>query len=363
MTSSWDKDGRSLHPRDPPLWEDLPGVSRLLVKVPNWLGDLVMMHPSLRALQQHVTGGNEGTRLSVLVPESLAGFYRATPWIEQVVTHPWPTRWRWRRHLDAAASIHHHAPDRILIVPGGFEAALWPWLARVPQRVGFAREGRSRLLTERLVEHTRPTPLHFSEHLRLQLSALAGADLTTAPTPPDVCAESARAVRLWLETHRRCRGQPIVALAPASFRGAKSWPASRWAALADALFARGVEPVLVVAPWERAAARAVTALVRHKPLISDTLDVTGLVALAAQVDGWIGNDSGPSHVAAAHGTPTLTIFLWSDPRRFAPLGPRSRVVGPTDDHSGPSMGAVLSAWLELSGEHPPHADYRRQQIR
>lgn len=139
----------------------------------------------------------------------------------------------------------------------------------------------------------------------------------------------------------------MVALAPASSRGDKCWPTSRWAALADALFERGVEPLLVVAPWERRAALAVTAQMRHEPLISDTLDVAGLIALAAAVDGWIGNDSGPSHVAAAHGVPTLTIFLWSDPRRFAPLGVRSRVIGPIDDRCGPSVGAVLGAFLEL----------------
>jgi heptosyltransferase-2 len=319
----------------------------VLVKVPNWLGDLVMFHPALRALDQALRRERRDARLSVLVPEGLAGFYRATPWIDRIVTHPWPVGWRVPRHLAAASAIRRHRPEHLLLATRSFESALWGALARVPRRSGVAREGRSWLLSAAHPEPGAWRSGHAADVFPALLSTLAGLALEVTPAPPEVDPGAARRVEEWLSRQRREPLRPLVVLAPAAAVARKRWPAQRWAELADSLAERDVECLLMVAPWERRHAEDVVARTRRPPLASSELDVASLVALAARADGWIGNDSGPSHVAAALGTPTLGVFVSSDPARSAPRGARVATIGPASGRDGPECAAVLAAWNAL----------------
>jgi ADP-heptose:LPS heptosyltransferase len=121
----------------------------VLVKEVNWLGDLVMSLPALRA----VRGAFPAARLSVLVKQELAGFFDGLRWVDEVIAYRIRPgvrgiRDRWRLVRSLAEAKY----DLAIVFPKSFEAALWAALARVPERVGLATQGRAILLTlERMV--------------------------------------------------------------------------------------------------------------------------------------------------------------------------------------------------------------------
>jgi ADP-heptose:LPS heptosyltransferase len=159
---------------------------------------------------------------------------------------------------------------------------------------------------------------HITEHLLAPLEP-ATADLGWPRidlTPAETAAAGA-----W----RRDAGLagPLAAVHAGSSTPAKNWPAAGYAAVAARLAQHGFTPVFVVGPVERdqgwaapwpGAARFPTGTSRQ------------LAALLAQASLFVGNDSGPGHLAAAVGVPTLSLFGPTAAARWRPRGPHTRVL-------------------------------------
>jgi heptosyltransferase-2 len=126
-------------------------------------------------------------------------------------------------------------------------------------------------------------------------------------------------------------GRPFVAVAPgADFGSAKRWPAESFGALCRALGQEpGLPSVLLGSRGEKALGAAVR---RHVGPSSPVVDLTGLTDLGAllgvlaRADLFIGNDSGPAHLAAALGRPGVTLFGSTSERHSGPVGPRMRTL-------------------------------------
>ena len=298
--------------------------AHILVRESNWLGDVVMTLPALRALRRRFPAG----RLSVLIREDLAGLFDGAPWIDEVI--PFRTSGGLRRPGDAlrlAAQLRAGAHETAVLFPGSFESALSVFLARIPERVGYALDGRRLLLTKAL-----PLPAddthEVHEHLGLVRTAF-GAE----GTPDDLgleAGETAKAtVADWLARHRRAPEGRLIALAPgAAYGPAKAWPANRYASLIDLLARKHrAECVLVGVPAERTKCEEVARASHSEALVAaGETTVAGLVALLSLADGFAGNDSGAMHVAGAVGIPTVGIFGSTSPDKTAPLGPRARPI-------------------------------------
>jgi heptosyltransferase-2 len=215
--------------------------------------------------------------------------------------------------------------DLALILPNSFETALAGWHSGARWRVGYATEGRARLLTHAL----RPddAPVHeVAAYLRL-LGPL-GVDAPSAP--PQLAIDPARraeARRLLAEVGLP-PGHPRVGLQlGAAFGPSKLWPPERIALLATRLAPRGVHTVLLGSAGARGLADAVQAAagVPLRSLVGRDRPAL-LAALVAELDALVAADSGPAHVAAAVGVPTVTLFGPTDPRLTAPLGPGQRAL-------------------------------------
>jgi len=143
---------------------------------------------------------------------------------------------------------------------------------------------------------------------------------------------------------------PHALLVPggAAHRPAKRWPAARYAALARALGARGITPVLLGGPGETALARAIVAAAPDIVDLTGQTDFSDIAALARGARLAIGNDTGPMHLIAAAGCPTLVLFsAASDPALCAPRGPNV-VILRRDDLAALAVDAVLAGaapWL------------------
>ncbi len=133
-------------------------------------------------------------------------------------------------------------------------------------------------------------------------------------------AEEREAERVW-----RALGLPdtgVIALHPGSGGAAKRWPPERFAALAELTCEAGATPLLLAGEADGDVAAAVLARTPTLLPLAHGLSVAAMAALLARCAGYVGNDSGVSHLAGLLGAPTLAIFGPTDPARWAPLGPR-----------------------------------------
>jgi heptosyltransferase-2 len=292
-------------------------VRRVLVRLPNWLGDTVMAVPAVRALRAAVPA---------------AEVWCAGPWAEAVLEVPGDCAHRVATppalgpRLAQARRWRALALDLALVLPNSLESGLAAWLGRARWRIGYAAEGRGALLT-----HALPAPAGVRHQVAAYLELLRPL-LGSAPpvVPPSVaCAPAARLeARGLLAGTGVAAGEGVVGLQlGAAFGPSKLWPPARLAALAARLEARGLRAVFLgaaeAAPLLEAVAAAaggpVRSLVgRDRPAL--------LPALLAELDALVAADSGPAHLAAAVGCPTVTLFGPTDPRLTAPLGPRQRAI-------------------------------------
>ena len=136
---------------------------------------------------------------------------------------------------------------------------------------------------------------------------------------------------------------PEVVIHLGSGSPAKCWPAANFHALASALQKRGWHTAFLCGPVERERSLSVGG----RPLLHPP-DLRSLAGLLAQAALFIGNDSGPGHIAAAVGTPTLTLFGPTDPRLWAPRGPFSQVLqAPARDIAAIPIPAAIDAALAI----------------
>ena len=304
---------------------------KILVRVPNWVGDAVLSLPALDKLGERFPS----TQLIVLARPHVAGLYANRPGIERV--HLFDHRGRhagwsgWRR---LARELAAERFELAVLFQNAFQAALIAWLARIPWRVGYARDARGPLLTDRIpVPRPQEIPPHESYYY-LELLRRAGwleslpvvERIPLAPAP-----EAVERMRVRLREHgldpsaRRLR----VVLAPgASYGSAKCWLPERYAALADRLVeAYDAAVLLCGTSAEAELGAAIVRHMKHRPLsLIGATTLEDFLGLLPSTDLFIGNDSGAMHLAAGVGLPQVIIFGPTDEAGTGPVNPRAHLV-------------------------------------
>jgi heptosyltransferase-2 len=299
----------------------MPALRSILVRAPNWLGDCVMALPALAALRE----AQPQARLDVAARPSVAPLFHWAEGVGGVVTlaagaglRGLGARWR------AAGALRGAAYEAALLLPNSFSSAVEMWRAGAARRVGRPGRGRGLLLTD-------PVPL--GETVRrahqadwyLHLAAALGAD--PAPRQPRLVPPRGLPQP---PPARPAPEEPYAILAPGSAYGpAKDWPAGHFAALARRLREEAGLRVLVTGtPADAPRAEAIAAESGHAgdgvASVAGTTDLSGFLLLLAGAAGFVGNDSGAAHCAAALGLPTVVLFGSTEPGRTRPLGPRVR---------------------------------------
>ena len=135
----------------------------------------------------------------------------------------------------------------------------------------------------------------------------------------------------------------LVVPGGARHRPAKRWPAARYAEMAQGLARDGMTPVLIGAAAETAALRDIAARVPRARNLGGRTDLADIAALARGASVTVGNDTGPTHLAAAVGCPTVVLFSSeSDPDLAAPRGARVEIIR-TSSLDDLAVGAVAAA--------------------
>jgi heptosyltransferase-2 len=289
----------------------LSDPARLLVRAPNWVGDVVLSLPALRDLRRAFPA----SRLEVLARPSVAGLYAAVPEIDGVVES--------RGTLADAAAIRGRY-DVGLLLPNSFASAFTLWRAGIPERWGYATDARGALLTRSCRVRASLGGRSQVYYYRAMLEGL-GLAVSGPPDASLACPEA------WAERGRALLGSPgpWIGINPgAAYGTAKRWPPERFAAAA-ALVARrsGARVAIVGSAAERPLAEAIAAQLggAARVLCGETT-LAELVGVLRELRLLLTNDSGPMHLAAALGTPLVAVFGSTDWTETAPVSERARVV-------------------------------------
>ncbi len=285
-------------------------AKRVLVRLPNWLGDLLMARPLLHALRATLPGAH----VAATGPPASRLLDRERLWN---AWDPWLPDHR-ERH-----GVRREPYDAALVLPPSFSSA-WRLPGGIPLRAGFAAEGRSWLLT-----HALKRPARGEMHLSQEYLGL-GEPLGVRPVPLPALLPGPEDIRE-AEARRRhigLGGRPHVVLAPgAAYGPAKRWPEERFATLGQRLAERGLAVLVCGAAEDREIARRIAGAIGSTArAIAGQTSLEEQLALCATARATISNDSGLAHLAAATGVPTVVIFGSTSSAWTAPLGARVAVV-------------------------------------
>ena len=275
--------------------------------LPNWIGDTVMTTPAIRAIREQ----NPKARIVAVGRDYVADTLRGSPWIDG-----WLLLNRQRTFWSAASDLRAKVIDQAILFPNSFRSALISWLGRCKQRFGYARDGRSLLLTHRLFSmrdargRFQPSPILLAYN---RLAESAGCPVRSNRMELFVTPEEEALAREVWELTGLSQCEEVICLNPgAAFGEAKLWPAQYFVELARMLVdRRGCGVLVLCGPAERDLSRKIANAV-DRPQVHSLADFSvslGLTKACLQrADLLISTDSGPRHIGVALGKPVLSLF-------------------------------------------------------
>jgi heptosyltransferase-2 len=304
---------------------------KLLVVMPAWVGDTVMAMPSIGALRRRFADAH----IATLVRPHLKPLLDACPLIDRMISwrkpRPGSTTRSRRANLALASRLRNEGFDTAVLLPNSLRSAVLLRIAGVPRRVGYRRDARGPLLTDRL------EPLRADG----KFAPISAVDYYLKLVEHLGAAIDEKTPKLWTHPVDDVRARkicdaaegegPLVLLNPgAATKGsAKLWPATRFAELADALDQKYRARILLnggpaEAPILESVQRA--SKVSCVNLLTAGGSLRLLKSVLAQCDLAVSNDTGGRHIAAAMGTGVVSLFGPTDPAWAALVGVREQVI-------------------------------------
>jgi len=297
--------------------DDLPSMGRVAVVRLRSLGDCVLTTPALEILKR----SRPDLRVAVIVEERFRAVFEDNPDVDEILPPEWSALRRFRPRL--CLNLHGGTRSAWLTVASGAR-----WRAGFGHfRHQFAYNVRIPRAQEILGEER---TVHTAEHLASAMFYL-GAPVGEVP-------------RAKLATNRSltlaARKGLLATIHPVAATAEKTWPAEGFLAVAEHLRRTGIEPVFVGAAGDDLSPFAAYRTLRGAPL-GEVKAVLGSSCL------FVGNDSGPAHMAAAFGLPVVVIFGNSDAAVWGPWRTAAEIVTAPGGIVRVSTGQVLDALARL----------------
>ncbi|MDQ1638915.1 MAG: heptosyltransferase [Pyrinomonadaceae bacterium] len=304
-------------------------IKRIIVRGTNWVGDAMMTLPALRELRRlfpeaHIT----------LATRSWAkGLFNDAEFVDELQIHDGRGV---RPFFQQVRAWRKGRFDLAVLLTNSFESALVAALANIPVRIGYAADRRARLLTHPIdLPEWRSTKHEIFYYLKIiaGLEWIFTRQQTFLDGQPDASLEVSEVrkdeARYLLRRQGVAEDRPIIALCPGSINSrAKRWPAESFAVLADRCVDTLQAQILLVGSKEELeVSRQVADRMHNKPIVlTGQTDIAEVVAVLSITDLLITNDTGPAHIAAALGRPTLVIFGPTNPLTTRPFSPFAEII-------------------------------------
>lgn len=314
-------------------------MTKVLVVQTAYLGDVVLTTPLLRALR----GAGSGLRIEVVTTPGGAALLEATTGIDGIHVYDKRASGFGLGGLRALARrLRALRFDAGIAAQRSLRTAILLRLAGIPRIVGFSSAAGAWGYHE--------TVSWRAERDAARRYLALSAPLGGRPDEDDgiprlgIAEDAVREVDRLLASNGLGVREPFVCIAPGSARATKRWPPDRFGAVARGLAAGGMRSVIVGAPHETAACAEASGGEDARSVdLAGRLDLRLLPAIAARAAAMVGNDSAPTHVAAAVGTPVTVVFGPTVPAMgYVPRGGAVQVVEhpslacrPCSRHGGP----------------------------
>lgn len=294
-------------------------TEKILIRGVNWIGDAIMTIPAIKALRK----AYPESEISLLVKETVKPVFYNNPHIDEIILYE-TTFKGFTGKIRLAQKLRGKGFSKAFLFQNAFDAALIAFLAGIPERIGYNRDGRGFLLTKAIPFNNDDRKIHHIDYyLNLIKSAGKIADYSTPwiYMPIDE--------RLSARNKLSALRKPVLGINPgAAYGSSKRWLPERFAKVADWFIKENNGSVLIFGgPSEIEIADKIDIKIDPEfKAYGNVLNMAGntsvreLISLIAQCDVFVSNDSGPMHIAYAVQTPLAAIFGSTDPVLTGPVG-------------------------------------------
>jgi heptosyltransferase II len=302
---------------------------KILIRATNWVGDAIMALPALLAVREKFANAE----IAVVGRPYVLDIYRDQGIADDLISYDSVEEHRgFSGREKLATQLRNRKFGVALLLQNAFDAAWMAWRAKIPERIGYARDGRSFLLTKAIpVPKAGEIPAHekfyYLELLRRAgwMEKLPEVDWIELKVSRE---KSEKAEACLTAAGARPHVTRIAVGAGASYGSAKCWPPERFAAALNRLTEeRAADVILFGTRGEAAVSAAIVAGLKKKPVdLTGQTAIADLPALLSRCNLFLGNDSGAMHVAGAVGLPIVAVFGPTDPNGTVPVTPKCTVV-------------------------------------
>lgn len=300
-----------------------PAISpkKILVKMPNWLGDLVMCTAALADLHRHFPKA----KITAMCQSNVADILRHDPNVSALYSYSRPSGWIHRiEHLGIIEEIRQGEYDLSVLFTNSFSTAWWFWRGHVKERIGFACNLRSWLLTQPVAFPANKKTQHLVLTYKELLKPLGISLSNTAPRLYITPEEQETAKELLSLKGIPMDRSIILGINPgAAYGSAKCWLPERFIEVTKKILQR--DNVYVIYFGDQAGAPLVNAICQKLPServinLAGKTSIRELMALIQCCSLFLTNDSGPMHLAAALSIPLVALFGSTDDTQTGPYG-------------------------------------------
>lgn len=296
----------------------------ILVRMPNWVGDLVMATPVLTDLRNAFPQA----KITAMCRKPLSDLLKKDEAIDELFCFTKPTNDFVRRQdlRDIIAKIHAGNHDVGVLLTNSFSSAWWFWQGRVERRIGYSAHFRRFLLTDPL-----PLPKEKQHQIITYKKLLSPLGVPISETAPRlfVSAHEVEESKKLLYQRGYTKGKKLIGINPgAAYGSAKCWPIENFRALAKRLLDQ--TDASIVFFGDGAGVNLVKEISRGLPKrVIDLAGITSLRELSCIIkdcDVLVTNDSGPMHIGSAFGIPLVALFGSTDDTLTGPYGQKGAVI-------------------------------------
>ncbi len=295
----------------------------IVIRGTNWVGDAVMTIPALRELRRIFAD----SKITLHTRTWAEGIFRDVDFIDEILTFE-REKSTFKTILEQAEIWREKQFDLAVLFPNSFESALTAKISKIPIRFGYAKEGRSFLLTNAVEVPNWKNAKHeifYYLNLIAEIENKYFGTKTTLENEPHfylkVSGERKTEARQILTENNIDLSKKLVAFVAGSTNSrAKRWQTESFAALNDKIQSElNANVILIGAKDELEVSLEIFEKTQLKPIIlTGKTNLAEATAILSVCDLLISNDTGPAHVSSALGTKTLVIFGPTNPKTTQP---------------------------------------------